>query len=100
MGLLKVAEIVKNLTDHSSFCVSCVQCRIINLTEWNLDIAPRSVTTDGESVEVVWEDGHVSPYDKHWLLSRSFRSQSRDSYRDQIGTRDFKHKDLMFQIST
>ena len=57
------------------------------------------MTTDGESVEVVWEDGHVSPYDKHWLLSRSFRSQSRDSYRDQIGTRDFKHKGPMFQIS-
>ena len=58
------------------------------------------MTTDGESVEVVWEDGHVSPYDKHWLLSRSFRSQSRDSYRDQIGKiSNIRIKDLMVQIS-
>ena len=38
-----------------------------------------------DSVTVIWEDGHVSPFDKSWLLSRSFNSSSRQKYRDHIG---------------
>ena len=64
------------------------QCRIINLTEWDLNVKPVSVSVleDG-GLEVVWEDGHISPYEPAWLASRSFRRAARERYRQHLGTR-------------
>ena len=27
-----------------------------------------------EKILITWEDGHVSPFEKSWLLSRSFKA--------------------------
>ena len=59
------------------------QCRIINLTEWDLGIRPKHVQNEEDRLVVTWEDGHVSPYDKTWLEARSFKSAARSRYRDR-----------------
>ena len=61
------------------------QCRIINLTEWDLNITPGSVSVlaSGE-VEVIWEDGHRSLYDPAWLRRRSFGRAARQQHREEI----------------
>ena len=81
-------------------CPECYEpishCRIINLTEWELNVRPASVQVRlvileqchnvlmqnlDDKIVITWEDGHVSPFDKSWLASRSFRSSSREGYR-------------------
>lgn len=81
-------------------CPECYEpishCRIINLTEWELNVRPASVQVRlvileqchdllmqnlDDKIVITWEDGHVSPFDKSWLASRSFRTSSREGYR-------------------
>ena len=64
---------------------SISQCRIINLTEWDLNVRPRSVsvTIEGE-VEIIWEDGHRSLFDPAWLQRRSFSRAARQQHREEI----------------
>ena len=83
-------------------CPECYEpishCRIINLTEWELNVRPASVQVRlvkqkpeqchdvpiqnlDDKILIIWEDGHVSPFDKSWLAARSFRTSSREGYR-------------------
>lgn len=62
------------------------QCRIVNLTEWDLDIKPRDVQVDDLGVHVTWEAGHTSLYPTDWLAERSFRPQARAGYRIHVST--------------
>ena len=71
-------------------CSECYEkiseCRIINLTEWELNVRPASVSVlESGVVEVVWQDGHVSPFEPDWLASRSFSRSARSRHRQQIG---------------
>ena len=61
------------------------QCRIVNLTEWDLGSRPAGVEDGPEGVEVTWQDGHTSLYDREWLRERSFREEARARYRLQVG---------------
>ena len=66
-------------------CHECYEpishCRIINLTEWELNVRPASVENLEDKIVITWEDGHVSPFDKSWLASRSFKTSTREGYR-------------------
>jgi len=66
-------------------CSSCyesqAQSRIINLSEYDLNIKPTSTQANEEKISVSWEDGHVSTYGYKWLLERSFRPEQRQKFR-------------------
>jgi len=71
---------------QSEICYEPIShCRIINLTEWDQSIKPKDVQIKDEQIHITWEDGHVSPFEKSWLLSRSFKAKSRNHYREGIG---------------
>jgi len=59
-------------------------CRVVNLTEWDLNIKPDSVKSVDHGVEIVWEDGHVSTFGLDWLARRSFRLESRMEFRKNV----------------
>ena len=71
-------------------CHECYEpishCRIINLTEWELNVRPASVQNLEDKIVITWEDGHVSPFDKSWLASRSFKTSTREGYRWVTGS--------------
>jgi len=70
----------------------CPQCheavsksRIINLTEWDLNVKPSVVKTIDSGIEITWEDGHVSVFGSDWLAERSFRIENRQQFRRSVG---------------
>jgi len=60
------------------------QSRIINLTEWDLNIKPAAVKTLNSEIEITWEDGHVSVFSLDWLAARSFRRENRERFRRSV----------------
>merc|ERR1712013_699237 len=70
-------------------CLQCFEpishCRVVNLTEWNLNIKPVNVKSIDDGVEITWEDGHVSVFSLEWLAKRSFRLENRMQVRKNLG---------------
>jgi len=71
-------------------CSKCYEpgsnCRIVNLTEWDLNMKPKKVEAKEDTIEVLWEDEHRSVFDHKWLLERSFSKDSRRNYRSFLNT--------------
>lgn len=71
-------------------CSKCYEpvsmCRIINLTEWDLNTKPVEVKTSDDNVEIVWDDGHQSVFSQSWLAERSFSPQTRSQFRQSLST--------------
>jgi len=71
-------------------CSQCFEpissCRVVNLTEWDLNIRPTRVQTVDSGVEIAWDDGHVSVFDNDWLAKRSFRLEKRMEFRKNVST--------------
>ncbi|CAH0727683.1 unnamed protein product, partial [Brenthis ino] len=65
----------------------CEQCfhqsaksRIIDWSKFNLNIKPKDVNKDENSVQITWEDGHISKYALNWLKFRSFSPENQSKY--------------------
>ncbi|CAH2235980.1 jg2054 [Pararge aegeria aegeria] len=65
----------------------CEQCfhqsaksRILNLCKFNVNVSIKSVVQDETSVQVTWDDDHVSRYALNWLKFRSFMPEDQLKY--------------------
>lgn len=65
----------------------CEQCfhqsaksRIIDWSKFNLNIKPKDVIKDENSVQITWEDGHISKFALNWLKFRSFSPENQSKY--------------------
>jgi len=87
---------------QSSKCYEPISnCRIINLTEWDLNTRPVKVEAKEDAIEVEWDDGHQSVYNLQWLLERSFSKDLRASFRSYVNTaQDLWGRELMDDIPT
>jgi len=56
---------------------SSSQSRTINLSLFKTDIQPRHADIKNSEVEIIWNDGHKSVYNSHWLQQRSFRREAQ-----------------------
>jgi gamma-butyrobetaine dioxygenase len=54
--------------------------RFIDWSQFDLNVKPRDVSQDANTVKVIWEDGHKSSYQLNWLKFRSFTPESRKTY--------------------
>ncbi|XP_046963775.1 gamma-butyrobetaine dioxygenase [Vanessa cardui] len=69
----------------------CEQCfhqsaksRIIEWSKFDLNVKPNDVTKDDNSLQVTWDDGHVSKYKLSWLKFRSFTSDDQQIYTNTL----------------
>ena len=51
--------------------------RLLSLADIPVDIRPKSVHTRGDSVTLVWPDGHCSTFDSAWLRDRVHSSDTK-----------------------
>ena len=69
----------------------CVECRVSQTQERRLftasiraDVAPKSVSLDTDgTLEVAWNDDHVSTYTALWLRRHDYSEQARSDRRDE-----------------
>jgi gamma-butyrobetaine dioxygenase len=54
--------------------------RFIEWSKFDLNVKPKDVSLDANTVKVIWEDGHKSSYQLNWLKFRSFTPESRKTY--------------------
>lgn len=69
----------------------CEQCfhksaksRILDWSKFDVNIKPKDVIKDENSVNISWADGHTSQYKVNWLKFRSFTPESQKRYNETI----------------
>ncbi|XP_059046936.1 gamma-butyrobetaine dioxygenase-like [Achroia grisella] len=58
--------------------------RILDWSNFDLDVKPRDVVRDENSLQVTWTDGHKSKFDLNWLKFRSFTADNQQRYNEAI----------------
>lgn len=69
----------------------CEQCfhpsaksRIIDWSKFDLNVQPKNVNKSDNSVQVTWNDGHISDFKLSWLNFRSFMKESQQNYTNTL----------------
>ncbi|XP_026739149.1 gamma-butyrobetaine dioxygenase-like [Trichoplusia ni] len=69
-------------------CEQCyhksAQSRILDWSKFDLNVKPKYVSKDQNSLQVTWEDGHSSQYNLNWLKFRGFTPENQKTYSETI----------------
>lgn len=69
-------------------CEQCyhtsAQSRILDWSKFDLDVRPKAVSKDQNSLRVMWNDGHTSQYNFNWLKFRGFTPENQKNYTETI----------------
>ncbi|KAG6441935.1 gamma-butyrobetaine dioxygenase [Manduca sexta] len=69
-------------------CEECfhksAKSRILDWSNFDVNVQPIDVTREGNSIRVSWTDGHQSSYNIEWLKFRSFTPENQRKYSDTI----------------
>ncbi|XP_045446547.1 gamma-butyrobetaine dioxygenase-like [Melitaea cinxia] len=63
---------------------SSAKSRIIDWSKFDLNVQPKNVNQSDNSVQVIWNDGHVSDFKLSWLNYRSFVKESQKNYTNTL----------------
>lgn len=60
-------------------CTTCfdhtAQSRVIDQLKFNPYSVPTHVNVEGDKVQITWDDGHFTEFDKEWLCRHSFEAE-------------------------
>ncbi|XP_023941064.1 gamma-butyrobetaine dioxygenase [Bicyclus anynana] len=69
----------------------CEQCfhlsaksRILELNKFNVNVKVKDVIREETSIQVIWDDEHLSRYSLNWLKLRSFTPQEQLKYTNEL----------------
>ncbi|KAM3958621.1 gamma-butyrobetaine dioxygenase [Aphomia sociella] len=69
-------------------CEKCfhqsAKSRILDWSNFDVNVKPQDVVMDEYTVQVTWTDGHKSKYDLNWLKFRSFTTENQQMYKEAI----------------
>lgn len=69
-------------------CEKCyhysAKSRILDWTQFDVNVVPKEVAKLAEHLKVTWPDGHSSTYDYDWLKFRSFTPKNQKTYAETI----------------
>ncbi|XP_047520022.1 gamma-butyrobetaine dioxygenase-like [Pieris napi] len=63
---------------------STAKSRIIDYSNLKIDVKPKSINKDENSLHVTWDDGHTSQFRIEWLKFRSFTQENQSKYYESI----------------